>query len=329
MWARPVLFGVFFFELFVLGIFMGVVYSMRMSNSILVPILIGIQSLHYYIPMAGLASLMDPLNKFAVLGAHVSYILALFLDIIALVLVLSFHKVFEGEVITFLEIIAISAVSIDGVVLILMVIYHSSVVKNIRADIRAKLRDADGYYQADQKFFLPDKKVFRLRRLIARGWVTALIFFACFCLFFLLTSFLRLTAPVALLPSVAFLWGWSAINVVVGPGGKGSDPEPYIKDGYSGEMMLAKIVQWAGVVGLVASAVWIFFSFVEKVNFTYGVLFTPTFVKTNFLTKVFLVTTYVFLALTLANQFANIGLLDSLSVALENQRLRRHKEKPQ
>lgn len=303
--VRGILGSVFALELAVLNIFIGITYGLRLRNSLVVAGLFGLQSLHFWIPMAGIASILAPTNKFAVLGAHASYILAFFFDLIALVLVIVFKNVFEGAVASWALAITISALAIDVVVIIFITGYHIEVTLNIKDYVKGALEQAGSYLQADIQFFLPTKRVFRLRRAIARAWIISAIFYILFFTSFVFQNILDLRVSFAIVPSFAFLWSFPLVNVVVGPGGKGTDPEPYIKTHPSSVSFFAYFIIAWGLAGMVATGIWMFFSY----N-----------VKMLLLTKIIYTISYGFLLFTFLSQLIMLISLFSLGTALRAQK---------
>lgn len=247
--TRIILVVFFLLELLVLDTFIAIVYLSRLRNSLVVSFLFGLQALHFLLPFAGIACLLDPLNKFAVLGAHASYILALFLDGIAFVLVLVVKNVFKGEVAKWALGITGSALALDGVVLVFITGYHIEVIKAVRRFTQKALHDSVSNLEADVVYFLPTREVYRLRRLFARLWVVAMILYLLFLVFFILKSILTLKASYAVLPSLTVLWSFPIINVLVGPGGKGTDPEPYIRSPNNPAIAVTYLTLGAGILG--------------------------------------------------------------------------------
>ena len=302
--ARNILGVLFILEIVVLDIFLGITYGLRLKNALVVSGLFGLQSLHFWIPMTGIASIMAPTNKFAVLGAHASYILALFFDAIALVLVLAFKNVFEGEVSSWALAITISALAIDVTVLSFITGYHIEVTNNIKKYVKGALQRAGSYYNADVKFFLPTKIVFRLRRAIARAWIVSMIFYLLFFASFVFQNILDLRASFAIIPSFSVLWSFPFINVVVGPGGKSTDPEPYVRVHPSSVAFFTYFIIAIGLTGMTTTGIWMFFSY------RVGMLL---------LTKILYSVSYGFLLICFVSQFITLMSLFRLGSALQKQ----------
>ena len=324
--VRWPLFFLLFLELFALNIFIVVAYGLRANNSSLIPFLIGLQSIHFYLPFVGFATLIAPFNKYAARGASVSYLFAIIADSIALIIVEVFKRSLSGEIRAWAEAITGTALGIDVLMFFLLLINNGMVTRAARKNYADKVRQAGSYYEADQQFFLPIKKVFKLKRMIARAWVVTLIFYICFYACFLILGIIGMRTSLAIIPSVAFIWSWPMINIVVGPGGKGTDPEPYVRDSMSAELLLTKLLMIVGIVGLCVTGIWIFWSYVESASFTYGVLISFKFIPMNLATKVMLVVTYAFLGLALSSAITNTGLLSAFDSALERQEMRKLKE---
>lgn len=246
-WAGGIL---AFLELGVL-VFTIVIFTLRLGSGLLASAILGAQCLHLIVPFTLLAAISVDDNKYAIQGANVLYCFVGLLDLVIVLVTALFPKSFEGELYWWSIGLHLTFFVIDCIIVIVLTAYNKAVSTNLRVGQQQVLKEQGSEYLAKQNVWLPSRRVFKLKRILARTWKVGVVVYLLYMTAAIIENIFSLRMTWILIASIPYLWSWPFVNVLVGPGGEsGEDPEPWVKHRPSGVNTITFLLIWTGICGL-------------------------------------------------------------------------------
>lgn len=250
---KPLIAGVTLIE-FLTTFVSFTIFSLRFQVGLIPSILFGFQCIHLISPFTSFAAIAVDDNKYAIQGANVLYCFVLLVDLIGIFLTLFYPYGFKGEIYWWVLTVGLSYFVFDIINILLLTGYNKVVSANLRVGQQQVLKEQGSEYLAKQNVWLPSRRVFKLKRILARTWKIGLVVYLLYMTAAIIENIFSLRMTWILIASIPYLWSWPFVNVLVGPGGEsGQDPEPWVKNRPSGVNTITYMLIWTGICGLCAS----------------------------------------------------------------------------
>lgn len=229
-------------------VFTIVVFTLRLGSGLLASAILGAQCLHLITPFTLLAAVAVNDNKYAIQGANVLYCFVVLLDLVIVLVTGFFPKSFAGELYWWSISVHLTLFVFDCIVVIVLTAYNKAVSTNLRVGQQQVLKEQGSEYLAKQNVWLPSRRVFKLKRILARTWKVGLVVYLLYMTAAIIENIFSLRMTWILIASIPYLWSWPFVNVLVGPGGEsGEDPEPWVKHRPSGVNAFTFLLIWIGM----------------------------------------------------------------------------------
>lgn len=230
------------------------IFVQRLGTGLLSSLFLGLQCIHVVAPFTLFAAISVDNNKYAVQGSNVLYCFVALLDLVATLITLFIPKAFPGELYWWTVGLNLTFFLLDCAIILMLTAYNIDVSQRLRIGQQVVLQDKKSEYLARQEVWLPTRRVFKLKRLLARTWKAGLVVYMLYMTAAIIENIFSLRMTWILLTSVPYLWSWPFLNVVVGPGGESNeDPEPWINTRPHGTVIMTYALLIAGLLGVIAS----------------------------------------------------------------------------